>query len=233
MVDRWVRRACQELCQIIIPGIAALLLMDMNVNLFRGEFTMEDMANINTVILYYVDKLDLTGQQQVPYGLVFIFFVYFLGYFLHSSSKYFIGPQKFRGFLSVKGVEDIPHIPLPPSAENFLNAKPGDLQALTGEEVCQTLIETAGIPSRLATLENRSAMYRSFGYLFTLMMLLDLGLFAVAFDFDDVILKISVLIINVVFAFLFFKGQEESTQEWKEQLSAETLIAVNRMNLNQ
>ena len=226
----WMRRIIKEIVLIMIPGLAALLMLDINFSVFRGEFSIDDLVNFNTMVIYYVDKLDLTGQQQIPYNVVMFFVIYFLGYFLHSSSKYFVGPKRFRVFLSVKEAEDEITMSLPPSAKSFLKVQEGDLPEGAGAETCLALIDASGIPTQVSSFENRAGFYRSLGYLFFLLILIDLGLFVVAFDYSSIIMKISMFLMNIVFAFLFFKGQEETSVRWKEQLSAETLVAVNRLS---
>lgn len=226
----WMRRVIKEIVLIMIPGLAALLMLDINFSVFRGEFSIDDLVNFNTLVIYYVDKLDLTGQQQVPYSVVMFFVVYFLGYFLHSSSKYFVGPKRFRIFLSVKEAEDEITMSIPPSAKNFLKAQEGDIPDGAGAETCMALIDASGIPSQVSSFENRAGFYRSIGYLFFLLILIDLGLFIVAFDYSSIIMKLSMFLMNIVFSFLFFKGQEETSVRWKEQMSAETLVAVNRLS---
>ena len=228
-ISMWVHRIVREFFLIILPGLAGLLLMDINFGVFRGEFTIQDVVNFNTMVVYYVDKLDLTGHQQIPYGLVMFFVVYFLGYFLHSSSKYFVGPKRFRVFLKVKDTEDEITLPLLPTVKNFLNVQEGDIPHNAGAEACQALIDASGIPSLLSSYENRSGLYRSLGYLFFLMALMNIALFLVEFDYSSTIMKFSIFLLNIVFAFLFFKGQEESSLRWKEQMCAEALVAVNRL----
>lgn len=228
--DMWLRRIIREMLLIFIPGLMALILIDVNFGIFRGEFSLTDLVNFNTLVVYYVDKLDLMGEQHIPYAAVFLMIIYILGYFLHSSSKYFVGPKRFRIFLNVKDAEDELHMPVPPAAAAFLNAKDGNVPADAGAEVCQALIDTSGIPSQVSSYENRSGFYRSMGYLFSLLALLNICLFLVAFDFDATLLKVCIAIFNVVFAFLFFKGQEETSHRWKEQLSAETLVAIKQLS---
>jgi len=224
-----VHRILREFFLIILPGIAGLMLIDINFGIFRGEFTIEDVVNFNTMVVYYVDKLDLTGHQQIPYGFVMMLVVYFLGYFLHSSSKYFVGPKRFRVFMSVKNTEDEITMPLSPTVREFLNVKEGDLPLNAGAEACQALIDASGIPSQVSSYENRSGLYRALGYLFFLMGLMDIAMFLVEFDFNSSIMKVSILLMNIVFSFLFFKGQEETSMRWKEQMCAEALVAVNRL----
>ncbi len=230
--DRWLKRLGQDFALYILPGLAALILLDLNFGLFRGEFSLEDVANFNTMILYYVDKLDLTGQQQMLYAIVTFFVVYFLGYFLHSSSKYFVGPRRFRLFLSVKEAEDELRLPLPAAAMSWLGGPAAGLPDNAGTETCRAIVDASGLPSHLQTLETRCGMYRNLGYLFSLMVLVDIGLFLVAFDFSDMLIKACTVILNLVMAFLFFKGQEESGKAWKELLIAETLVALQRLKKN-
>lgn len=221
-----LRRIMKDLFLILIPGVAALIMLDINLGIFRGEFSIEDLVNFNTMIVYYVDKLDLTGSQQIPYGLVMFFVVYFVGYFLHSSSKYFVGPKRFRVFLSVKDAEDEISMVVPPTVKDYLQVQDGDLPVNAGAEACQALIDASGIPSQVSSFENRSGLYRSLGYMFCLMALIDLSMFLIEFDYSGVVIKLSVFLLNLVFSFLFFKGQEESSMRWKEQMSAEALVAV-------
>lgn len=229
LISTATRRLSKESFLILLPGVAGLLLIDVNFGIFRGEFTIEDVVNFNTMVVYYVDKLDLTDTQQIPYGLVMFFVVYFLGYFLHASSKYFVGPKRFRLFLKVKDTEDEITLPLTPTVKEFLQLKEGDLPHNAGAEACLALIDAAGIPSQVSHYENRSGLYRSLGYLFFLLALMDVALFLVAFDYSQMMMKFSICLINIVFAFLFFKGQEETSMRWKEQICAEALVAVNRL----
>ena len=229
IIDHWVRRIVGSLSVIFFPGLAALFLIDLNANIFRGEFGLSDLTNFNTVVVYYVEKLDIAGQQTLLYAAVMGLLVYLTGYFLYSSSKFFAGPQRFRRLFQVGDCDETPHLELPPSALAYLQAKPGDLLPGSGEETCQALVDAACLPSRLPSLERRTALYRSMGYLFSLMVLMDLGLFLVSFDFGDIIIKCSLVICNLTLAFLFFKGQQESAQTWKEQLSGETLVAIARL----
>jgi len=230
LLDHWLRRIMRELYLVLIPGIAGLILLDINFGIFQGEFGIEDLTNINTVVLYYADKLDVTGHQQFPYIIVMLMMVYFLGYFLSSSSKYFVGPKRFRVLMSVKEAQDELHMPLPPSAAQFLSVKAGDLPDNAGAEACQALIDASGIPSTSGAFENRSGLYRALGYLFFLLALFDLALFMIEFDFTSMIMKFSICILNIVFSFLFFKGQEENSLRWKEQMSAEALVAIKQLS---
>lgn len=230
IIDHWVRRISRNLTVIFFPGLAGLFLIDFNANIFRGEFGLSDLANFNTVVVYYVDKLDIAGQQTMLYTAVMGFLVYVMGYFLYSSSKFFTGPQRFRRLFQVGDIEETPQLELPPSALAYLKAQPGDLVPGAGEEACQALVDASCLPSRLPGMERRTSLYRSMGYLFSLMVLLDLGLFLVSFDFADIVVKCSLIICNLTLAFLFFKGQQESARTWKEQLSAETLVAVAKLS---
>jgi len=229
IIDHWLRRVCLSISIILLPGIAGLFFIDLNINVFRGEFGMTDFVNFNALVLYYVEKLDLVGQQAMLYGVVMTLLVYAFGYFLHSSSKFFAGPRRFRSWFQVGETDNAPELEMPPSATAYLQIKEGDVIAGAGEETCQTLVVSSGITSQLPTLERRVGFYRAMGYLFSLMVLLDLALFLVSFDFLDITIKVSMIIANLTFAFLFFKGQEESANKWKEVLSAETLVAVAKL----
>jgi hypothetical protein len=200
----------------------------LNFGLFQGEFTSADVTNVNTVLVYYADKLEMTGTHQTPYYVALFFLVYLLGYFLNASSKYFMGPQRWRVFLRAGEADDTLSMSIPPSVAAKIAAAPGDLIASGGRELCQALVESEGLAGELHSLETRAGFYRSMGYLFCLMSVVNLSLFAVAFDFSNLILKMSIVILNLVFAFLFFKGQAETSTRWKEQLAAEALIAVMR-----
>jgi hypothetical protein len=226
IIDQWFRRLCNSLSLVFLPGIAGLFFIDLNTNLFRGEFGITDFVNFNALVVYYVEKLDLSQQQTILYTVVMALLVYAFGYFLHSSSKFFAGPRRFRSWFKVADTESTPHLELPPSALIFLQVKEGDLIPGAGEDACRTLVISSGITSSLPSLERRIGFYRAMGYLFSLMVLLDLCLFLVSFDFLDIIIKASIVIANLTFAFLFFKGQEECGNKWKETLSAETLVAV-------
>ncbi len=232
IIDQWFRRLCNSLSLIFLPGIAGLFFIDLNTNVFRGEFGITDFVNFNALVVYYVEKLDLADQQTMLYTVVMALLVYAFGYFLHSSSKFFAGPRRFRSWFKVTDTDSAPHLELPPSALTFLQMKEGDLVAGAGEDACRTLVTSSGISSSLPSLERRIGFYRAMGYLFSLMVLLDLCLFLVSFDFLDIIIKASIVIANLTFAFLFFKGQEECGNKWKETLSAETLVAVALLRKN-
>ncbi len=229
IIDHWVRRISRNLTVIFFPGLAALFMLDFNANIFRGEFGLAELTNFNTVVVYYVEKLDIAGQQTLLYSAVMGLLVYVVGYFLYSSSKFFAGPNRFQRLFQVGECEEAPRLALPAHALAYLHIKAEGLVPGSSEETCQVLVDAAMLPSRLPGLERRSALYRSMGYLFSLMAVLDLGLFLVSFDFNDIVIKSSLLICNLTFAFLFFKGQQENVQTWKEQLSAETLVAVARL----
>jgi hypothetical protein len=232
IIDQWFRRLCNGLSLIFLPGIAGLFFVDLNTNVFRGEFGMTDFVNFNALVVYYVEKLNLADQQTMLYTTVMALMVYAFGYFLYSSSKFFAGPRRFRSWFKVSDTESEPHLELPPSALAFLQMKDGDLVTGAGEDACRTLVSTSGIASALPSLERRIGFYRSMGYLFSLMVLLDLCLFLVSFDFLDITIKGSIVMANLTFAFLFFKGQEECGHKWKETLSAETLVAVALLRKN-
>ncbi len=229
IIDHWLRRICFTISVILLPGIAGLFFVDLNTNVFRGEFGMTDFVNFNALVVYYVEKLDLAGQQAILYSVVMTLMVYVIGYFLHSSSKFFAGPRRFRSWFQVSDTDSAPDLEIPPSAQAFLQMKEGDIVAGAGEDACQALVCSAGINSQLPSLERRIGFYRAMGYLFSLMVLLDLCLFLISFDFLDITIKASMVIANLTFAFLFFKGQEESAKKWKEVLSAETLVAVAKL----
>ncbi len=229
IIDHWFRRLCLSISIIILPGIAGVFFVDLNTNVFRGEFGMSDFANFNSLVAYYVERLDLSGQQALLYGVVMTLLVYAFGYFLHSSSKFFAGPRRFRSWFQVGETDNAPELELPPSAAAYLQMKEGDLINGAGEDTCQALVTASGINSQLPSLERRVGFYRAMGYLFSLMVLLDLCLFLVSFDFLDITIKASIVIANLTFAFLFFKGQEESANKWKEVLSAETIVAVAKL----
>ncbi len=228
LLDRWTRRFCSEFFQIFLPGLAGLILFDVNFGLFQGEFTVSDMTNVNTLLVYYADKLDMTGTQKIPYYIALFFMVYLLGYFLNASSKYFMGPRRWRMFLRAGEADDNLSMSIPPSVAAKIGAVPGDLAASGGREICQALVESEGLAGELHSLETRAGLYRSLGYLFCLMAVVNVSLFAIAFDFSNLVLKMCIVILNLVFAFLFFKGQEEASNRWKEQLAAEALVAVMR-----
>lgn len=227
MLDRWLRRFSSEVVKIFIPGAAALLLFDMNFGIFQGEFTLEEATSINGVLGYYADRLEAGSASHLTHYLAMGFVVYFLGYFLYSSSKYFIGPQKMRMFLRAGENPGTLNMEVPTAVRSFLSLK--DNEYTRGREICQALIEASGLNGELHSLENRTSMFRSFGYLFSLMALLDVALFMISFDFSSLTMKLCVVILNLVFAFLFFKGQEEASARWKEQLSSEALVAANRL----
>ncbi|MBY0516374.1 MAG: hypothetical protein K2P81_05670 [Bacteriovoracaceae bacterium] len=231
LLQSWVSSALISLGTIIFPGICALFLIDLNFNVFRGEFSFEDMINFNKMVEYYVAKLDVAGQETFLYIAVMAMIVYLLGYFLNSSSKFFTGTHKFHRLFQVGEYIESPTMTLPVTAKNFLNLQDDDLISGAEEELCQSLIASSDIPSKLGSFERRSGLYRCLGYLFCFMVLLDIGLFVVAFDFEDIVLKMCVTVFNIAFAFLFFKGHQENVSHWKEQLNAETLIAVKKLSL--
>lgn len=232
IIDQWCRRLGNSISLVFLPGIAGLFFIDLNTNVFRGEFGMTDFVNFNALVVYYVEKLDLAGQQTILYIVVMALLVYIFGYFLHSSSKFFAGPRRFRSWFKVEDADNAPHLELPPSALTFLQLKEGDLVSGAGEDACRTLVTSSGISSALPSLERRIGFYRAMGYLFSLMVLLDLCLFLVSFDFLDITIKGSIVIANLTFAFLFFKGQEECGNKWKVTLSAETLVALALLRKN-
>lgn len=232
IIDQWFRRLSSTLSLVLLPGIAGLFFVDLNTNVFRGEFGMTDFVNFNALVVYYVEKLDLAGQQAMLYSVVMILLVYIFGYFLHSSSKFFAGPRRFRSMFKVSDTDGVHHLEMPPSAISYLQLKEGDLVTGAGAEACQALVNSSGIASQLPSLDRRIGFYRAMGYLFSLMVLLDLCLFLVSFDFLDITIKASMVIANLTFAFLFFKGQEECANKWREALSAETLVAVSLLKKN-
>jgi hypothetical protein len=225
-LDNWISRLFLTFSAIIFPGIAGIFLIDLNASIFQGEFGLTEITNFNTIVIYYVERLDLVGQQQMLYTVIMGLLVYILGYFLHSSSKFFASPKRFRQLFQVTAEDNAPHLEVPPSAQALLQVREGDLIAGAGVEVCQALVSSAGLLSRLPSLERKLSLYRSMGYLFSLMVIFDLAVFVVAFDFRDIIVKASVIIGNLTFAFLFFKGQEEVAHRWKETLAAETVVAA-------
>jgi hypothetical protein len=223
----WLTGLTHNVGTIVVPGVCALFLFDLNFNIFRGEFSLEDITNFNTVVMYYVEKLDISGQQSTLYAVVMAILVYLTGFFLHASSKFFTGPHRFHSLFQVGEFINEPSLEMPGAAKNLLNLGP---EAPTdGTSICMSIVEASSIPSKLPALERQCGFYRSMGYLFCLLLLVDIGLFVVAFDFTDLVLKICLVVMNIVFAFLFFKGQSDVIKHWKAQLQAETLVAIHQM----
>jgi hypothetical protein len=227
VLDRWLRRVTSEIVKIFIPGAAALLIFDMNFGIFQGEFTLEQATSINGVLGYYADRLEAGSPSQLTYILTMGFMTYFLGYFLYSSSKYFSGPQKMRVFLRAGEHPVTLDMEVPAAVRSFLNLKPEEFSR--GREICLSVVEASGLNGELHALENRTSMFRSFGYLFSLMALVDIALFLISFDFSSLTMKLCMVILNLVFAFLFFKGQEECSARWRDQLASEAIVAANRL----